>query len=132
MADASKAVLTIDLGAIVENFRRLQRTAPGSEIAAVVKADAYGLGAARVAQALAQAGCRKFFVAHGNEGLALREVVPDADIYVLHGLPGEELAAIEAGLIPVLNHPGELQRHVGHARGRERRLPAALHVDSGM
>ncbi|HEX5079220.1 MAG TPA: alanine racemase [Geminicoccaceae bacterium] len=131
MPDGSKAVLTIDLGGIVENFRRLQRTARGSEIAAVVKADAYGLGAARVARALAQAGCKKFFVAHGDEGLALREVVPDAGIYVLHGLPGEELAAIEAGLIPVLNHPGELERQLAHAR-RRGRLPAALHVDSGM
>jgi alanine racemase len=132
MADRSKAVLTIDLGAVVENFRCLQRAAPGSRIAAVVKADAYGLGAAKVTQALSQAGCRTFFVAHGDEGLALRATLPDADIYVLHGLPAEEAAAIEAGLIPVLNHPGELQRHVEQARKRDRRLPAALHVDSGM
>ena len=128
----SKAVLTIDLGAIAENFRRLQRTAPGSEMAAVVKADAYGLGAGEVARALRQAGCQKFFVAHGDEGLALRALLADAEIYVLHGLAGEEGAAIEAGLIPVLNHPGELQRHVDQARRRGRRLPAALHVDSGM
>ena len=132
MADGSKAVLTIDLGAIAENFRRLQRAAPGSEVAAVVKADAYGLGAGEVARALRQAGCRKFFVAHGDEGLALRALLADAEIYVLHGLTGEEGAAIEAGLVPVLNHPGELQRHVDQARRCCRRLPAALHVDSGM
>jgi alanine racemase len=130
--DGSKAVLTIDLCAIAENFSRLQRAAPGSEIAAVVKADAYGLGAGKVTQALLQAGCKTFFVAHGDEGLSLRETLPDVDIYVLHGLPGEARAAIEAGLIPVLNHPGELQRHVAQARRRGRRLPAALHVDSGM
>jgi alanine racemase len=130
--DGSKAVLTIDLGAIAENFRRLQRAAPGSEIAAVVKADAYGLGAAKVARALMQAGCKQFFVAHGDEGLALRDTVPDAAIYVLHGLESETRAASEAGLIPVLNHPGELQRHIQHAREHGRRLPAALHVDSGM
>jgi alanine racemase len=130
--DGSKAVLTIDLGAIAENFRRLRRAAPASEIAAVVKADAYGLGATKVARALSQAGCKQFFVAHGDEGLALRETLPDADIYVLHGLPDEGSAAIEARLIPVLNHPGELQRHVDHARRCSHRLPAALHVDSGM
>ncbi|MGH6919939.1 MAG: alanine racemase, partial [Geminicoccaceae bacterium] len=131
-ADGSKAVLTIDLGAVTENFRRLSQAAPGSAVAAVVKADAYGLGAGEVARTLRQAGCEKFFVAHGDEGLALRALLADAEIYVLHGLPGEEAAAIEAGLIPVLNHPGELQRHAAQARRRARRLPAALHVDSGM
>jgi alanine racemase len=132
MADGSKAVLTVDLGALAANFRRLRRAAPRSEIAAVVKADAYGLGAGEIAQALRQAGCGKFFVAHGDEGLALRALLADAEIYVLHGLPGEEDATIAAGLIPVLNHPGELQRLVGQARAHRRRLPAALHVDSGM
>lgn len=131
-ADGSKAVLTIDLGAVTENFRRLSQAAPGSAIAAVVKADAYGLVAGEVARALWRAGCEKFFVAHADEGLSLRTVLADAEIYVLHGLPGEEAAVIEAGLIPVLNHPGELQRHVDQARRRTRRLPAALHVDSGM
>jgi len=131
MAGGSKAVLTIDLGAIAGNFRRLQAAAPGSEIAAVVKADAYGLGAGEVARALRQAGCRKFFVAHGAEGLALRAVLADAEIYVLHGLADDEDAA-RAGLVPVLNHPEELQRHAEQARRLGRRLPAALHLDSGM
>jgi len=132
MAAASKAVLSIDLGAIAENFRRLTRVAPRSEIAAVVKANAYGLGANEVARALHGAGCRQFFVAHGDEGLALREVLADADIFVLHGLPDEAAPAVKAGLIPVLNHPDELRRYVDEARRRGRRLPAALHVDSGM
>jgi alanine racemase len=128
--DGARAVLTIDLGAIAENYRRLQRVAPGSEIAAVVKANAYGLGAREVARVLRQAGCEKFFVAHGDEGLALRQQLPDARIYVLNGLSGQK--AIEAGLIPVLNHLEELQRHVAVARTSGRRLPAALHVCTGM
>jgi alanine racemase len=132
MADGSKAVLSIDLGAVAANFRRLAQAAPGSAMAAVVKANAYGLGAGEVARALREAGCKKYFVAHGDEGLALRAVLADAEIYVLHGLLGEDDAVIEAGLVPVLNHPGELQRHVDQARRRARRLPAALHVDSGM
>jgi alanine racemase len=127
----ARAVLTIDLGAIAENYRRLQRAAPGSEIAGVVKANAYGLGAGEVARTLWQAGCEKFFVAHGDEGLALREQLPDARIYVLNGLPSQP-EAIEAGLIPVLNHLDELQRHAALARASGRRLPAALHVDTGM
>ncbi|MCE2922867.1 MAG: alanine racemase, partial [Roseomonas sp.] len=65
------ALLRIDLGAIAENWRALAlRAAPGA-VAGVVKANAYGLGAARVAPALYTAGCRHFFVAHLAEGMAL-------------------------------------------------------------
>jgi alanine racemase len=131
--EAARAVLTIDLGAIVENYGRLRRRAPAAEIAAVVKADGYGLGLPEVAAALWQGGCRTLFVAHPGEGLALRTALPDAAIYVLHGLQaggGEDLA--EAGLIPVLNHPGELARYAALARAREQRLPAALQIDTGM
>ncbi len=109
--DGSRAVLTIDLAAVAANYRRLQAAAPGSEVAAVVKANGYGLGAGEVARTLRQAGCGTFFVAHVEEGLVLRAALPDAAIFVLHGLPGDQQDAIEAGLIPVLNHPGELQRH---------------------
>jgi alanine racemase len=131
--EASRAVLTVDLGAIVENHRRLRLRAPGSEVAAVVKADGYGLGAREVAAALWQGGARSFFVAHPGEGIALRAALPDAAIFVLHGLQqgsGEDLA--DAALIPVLNSPGELARYLALARRREQRLPAALQVDSGM
>ena len=131
--EAAGAILTVDLGAIVENHRRLRRQAPGSEVAAVVKADGYGLSAREVAAALWQGGARSFFVAHPGEGIALRTALPDATIYILHGLQegrGEYLA--DAALIPVLNHPGELARYAALARRHERRLPAALQIDSGM
>jgi alanine racemase len=131
--EASRAILTIDLGAIVENYRRLGRRAPTSEIAAVVKANGYGLGATKVALALWQGACCSFFVAHPAEGVALRRAMPQAAIYVLHGLQegrGEVLA--DAALIPVLNHPGELARYAALARRRAQRLPAALQIDTGM
>jgi alanine racemase len=131
--EASRAVLTIDLGAIVENHRRLRRQAPRSKVAAVVKADGYGLGVREVGPALWQGGARSFFVAHPGEGIALRTALPDATIFVLHGLQeggGEALA--DAALIPVLNHPGELARYVALSGRRERRLPAALQIDTGM
>jgi alanine racemase len=131
--EAARAVLTIDLGALVDNHRRLRRAAPGSEVAAVVKADGYGLGAREVAAALWQSGCRSFFVAHPAEGIALRAALPDATIYVLHGLQGgtgEDV--VDAALIPVLNRPDELARYAALARRRERRLPAALQIDTGM
>jgi alanine racemase len=129
----ARAVLTIDLDALVANWQRLRREATGAEVAAVVKANGYGLGAGEVAGALHAAGCRRFFVAHLEEGLALRQHLAGAPIYVLNGLTpgtGEELAA--AGLVPVLNHPGELASWAALARRQSRRLPAAIQIDTGM
>ena len=126
------AVLEIDLAAIVENWRRLAaRLAPGIGCAAVVKADAYGLGLARVAPALAAAGCRLFFVATIDEGIALRRVLPGVEIAVLGGLlPGTGGEFTRARLIPVLNALDEIARWRGNARTRA--LPAMIHVDTGM
>lgn len=124
-------ILTVDLGAIVENYRRLRGIASAAECAAVVKADAYGLGVAKVAPALAAAGCRSFFVATPDEGAALRRLLPAAAIYVLNGLAGgdgRELA--ERGLKPVLNSLGEIERW--RARAGPAPLPAGLHFDTGM
>jgi alanine racemase len=132
-ADRALAVLEIDVGGIVDNWRLLaQRTTP-AECAAVVKADGYGLGASVVSAALAAAGCRRFFVATLDEGLALRKTLPRCcQIIVLNGpVPGsgEEFAA--ADLVPVLNHPGQIAEWQSIAAGRGP-LPAMLHVDTGM
>ena len=82
-------ILTIDLGAIVANWRDLKARAAPAQCAAVVKADAYGCGLEPVASALAAAGCETFFVAHLAEGRRLRAVAPRATIYILNGLmPG--------------------------------------------
>lgn len=129
------AWLDIDLAAIVHNWRLLKQQANGrADCAAVVKADAYGLGAAPVATALHAAGCRRFFVAHLDEGLTLRPLLPaDATLFVMHGLlPGSELEAVTHGLVPVLNSLAQVQAWTRLARGLGRRLPAALQMDTGM
>ncbi|MBR0679790.1 alanine racemase [Roseomonas eburnea] len=128
---STEAVLTIDLPAIVANWRDLAaRGAPGA-VAGVVKADGYGLGAAEVGRALRAAGCRHFFVAQLAEGLALRAAIgPGPMIAVLGGFaPGEDG---DAALVPVLNTLGEVAAHAaaGRASGVARR--AILHVDTGM
>ena len=131
----SRSILEIDLGAIVANWRALgARLAPSATCAGVVKADAYGLGAARVAPALAQAGCTEFFVAQLDEALALRPLLPGpTNLYVLNGcLPGEEGIFVAAGLVPVLNDPGQVETWSAQARRHGRPLPAVLHVDTGM
>jgi alanine racemase len=129
-ADRAGAVLTVDVGAVVRNWRALgSRLAPGASCAAVVKADAYGLGAAAVAPALAAAGCRLFFVAHLDEGIALRSALPQAEIAVLAGLlPGTVAEFLRHGLMPVLNDLGQLEAWRVGGGGR----PAILHVDTGM
>src|SRR6266478_6659486 len=82
---ASTGVLTVDLDAIVANWRKLEKTAVPAECAGVIKADAYGCGTEPVARALAGAGCKTFFVATLDEARAAREALPSAELYVLDG-----------------------------------------------
>ncbi|MGC4024521.1 MAG: alanine racemase [Mesorhizobium sp.] len=128
------AILTIDLGAVRENYRRLKQQLGSVPCAAVVKANGYGLGADRVAQALLKEGCKDFFVAHIGEGLSLRRAIGSTPaIYILNGLPpGSEQDAVEAGLTPVLNSLDQLAAWRATAHRSERKLPAVLQVDSGM
>lgn len=127
--------LTIDLHALAENYRLLQRQAGPAEVAGVVKADGYGLGAARVGAALWAAGCRTFFVALPQEGIALRAALRDADIYVLNGLFGPEAAPAYGAhrLLPVLGSQADIAcwEAFGWDDG-ERVRPCAIHVDTGM
>jgi alanine racemase len=131
---AAGAVLTIDLGAVRENYRRLQAKLGGVRCAGVVKADGYGLGARQVAAALVAEGCDIFFVAHLTEGVALREALgPQPAIHVLNGLPpGSEPEAIAADLVPVINSAGQLKAWSQAGRKAGRKLKAAIQVDSGM
>lgn len=128
------ALLTIDLAAIVANWRLLRARVAPAACAAVVKADAYGLGAARVAPALAAAGCRHFFVAHLAEGMALRPLLPThCEIFVLHGAPPRAEADCAAlGLTPVLNSLEQIAAWSALARARGAPLAAVLQVDTGM
>src|SRR3954469_25190602 len=78
-------ILTVDLDAIIANWRKLEKSAVPAECAGVVKANAYGCGAVPVARALAGAGCKTFFVANLDEAAIVRATVPAAAIYVLDG-----------------------------------------------
>lgn len=128
--DAHQAILTVDLGAIVANWRDLCARHAGS-VAAVVKADGYGLGAVPVARALKDAGCAHFFVAQLSEGMALRAGIgPGPMIAVLGGFaPG---ADEDAALVPVLGTLGAIAAHADVARAAGRAAPAIIHVDTGM
>src|SRR5690606_91772 len=87
------AHLSIDLGALQENYRTLSYRANPAACAASVKADAYGLGIEADGPALYAAGCRRFFVALPEEGITLRTLLPEAHV---HGVAGV-LPETEAG-----------------------------------
>jgi alanine racemase len=123
--------LTIDLDAICANWRALDRlSGPEVQTGAVLKANAYGLGAERVARALAQAGARRFFVALAEEGAAIRRALgPGPQINVLSGhMAGDSEMIADLDLTPMLNSLDQITRHLealpGHAFG--------VQLDTGM
>jgi len=119
-------VVEVDLAALARNYATLAQAAAPADCGAVVKADAYGLGIAPVARRLEVAGCRHFFVATPAEGVALRRILAEAEIFVLDGLRGSSREEfIAAGLVPVLNSRAELGRWGGAGA-------AAVHIDTGM
>lgn len=123
--------LHIDLDALVANWRMLQRRVEPAYAAAVVKADAYGLGAKQVAAALRRAGCSRFYVAWPQEGASLRrDLGPAPDILVFHGPTQDTLDLFQMyNLQPVLNHLEQIELWLS---ANVSPPPAALHVDTGM
>ena len=136
LSDGVTARAAIDLSAIVHNWQVMQSLSPTASAAAVVKADAYGLGAIPIAEALAKAGCSLFFVARLSEAIALRQALMPLgmrpDIAVLDGLLPQTLPHFIANsLIPVLNDPAQIQIWQAQAP-TTRQADAMIHVDSGM
>jgi alanine racemase len=126
-AETRLARLRVDANAIVENWRFFKKLAPSAAVAAVVKADGYGLGAEAAAKGLAQAGARVFFTATSAEALAVRAAIGEGpQILVLNGPTPSDVAQFAAAkLTPVLNSLPQIK--VWDGRG-----PAALHLDTGM
>jgi len=126
-------VISIDLAQIRANWQALSRHVAPAACAAVVKADAYGLGAARVIPALFEVGCGTFFVATLDEAGDARALAPGATIYVLDGLLPEtarELARLKAR--PVLASLEDVRTWAALAKKEKRAPAAALHVDTGL
>jgi alanine racemase len=129
----STGVLTVDLDAIVANWKKLEKTAVPAECSAVVKANAYGLGTEPVARALAGAGCKTFFVATLDEARVVRAAVPPATIYALDGFfqnTGDAYAQINCR--PVIGDLNELAEWDVFCRRSGWTGGAAIHIDTGM
>lgn len=125
----STATLTIDLNAIVANWRALAEQSLG-QTAAVVKADGYGLGAGQVATALARAGARRFFVAVAEEGAAVRQAIgagPMIGVFSGH-MDGDAKLLRDHDLTPMINSVDQMLRHVETMRGH----PFGVQLDTGM
>lgn len=130
-AAASNRV-TIDLQALTDNWLAMGRLSGKTRAAAVLKADAYGLGIEPVAEALYEAGARDFFVASVEEGADLRPLVPDGRIYILAGMwPGNEQLFFDNGLVPIINSEEQLACFMSALSDRGDH-PCVLHVDTGM
>jgi alanine racemase len=129
----SPGILTVDLDAIVANWRKLEKTAVPAECAAVIKADAYGCGVEAVARALAGAGCKTFFVATLDEARAAREALPSAELYMLDGFfqnCGDAFAKLNCR--PVIGDLNELAEWDVFCRRSGWSGGAAIHIDTGM
>src|ERR1700744_865637 len=126
-------ILTIDLDAIVANWRKLEKTAVPAECAGVVKANAYGCGAEQVSKALASAGCKTFFVATLDEARVVRAALPQATIYALDGFfqnTGDAYAEIDCK--PVIGDLNELAEWDVFCRRSGWNGGAAIQIDTGM
>lgn len=132
--NAAGGILTIDLAALKHNYQVIAKRIAPARAAAVVKADAYGLGADKVAPAFYEAGCRDFFTAHLSEAADLKPNLPeDANLYVLNGLQkGTEEVCAALKIIPVLNSLEQLKNWSDLAQTKGQKLPAILQIDTGM
>ena len=122
------ATLTIDLGALAQNYQTLNNQLSSGNLAAVVKANAYGLGVEEAALALNKAGCENFFVATLEEGIELRKILPTTSVHIFHGvLPGTAKDIAAHNLVPILNSLNQIEEWQPTAEHL-----AGLHIDTGM
>ena len=131
MSVLTRPILSINLENVLKNYLFLKSIAQKSVAAAVVKDDAYGLGAIEVAQKLYKDGdCRCFFVAHAVEGEKIRPAVGRSDIYVLQGIGDDCLDSFQkAELIPVIASPQQWDFWKQH---KIKGIKPALQIETGL
>ena len=126
------ARLVVDLAALAANWRAIGSFA-AAEVAGVVKANGYGLGATEVARTLHSAGCRTFFAGFSREAVEIRRILGDVEIFVLMPRIGDEAHVLhEHRLIPCLFDLDGIDRWIASASANGAPARAALHVDTGI
>ncbi|MFV9887570.1 MAG: alanine racemase [Rickettsiales endosymbiont of Dermacentor nuttalli] len=134
MTSYTDTILTIDLNSIIRNYLLLKKELNQVECGAVVKADAYGIGANHITSTLSKYGCKHFFVANLDEAITLRSTLTTQHkIYVLHGIfPNQEQEFINYNLIPILNDIYQIKIWNSFALTQNVKLPAIIHIDTGL
>jgi alanine racemase len=123
---------TVDLDRLAANYRAVQAAVP-VPLMPVVKADAYGHGAARVGRHLEGLGAERLAVAYAEEAIALRAAGVRVPIVVLAGFGhGQGKLLLEHSLVPVVSTPRTLEWTLQAARGSRTPLPVHVKVDTGM
>lgn len=120
--------MQVDGAAVIANWRTMALLSGNADCAAVVKADGYGLGARRIVELLADAGCRNFFVARWAEAAALMPWPGQLRLAVFHGVsPGEMAQALQSPACPVLNSAAQVAAWYEAAGG-----PFMAMIDTGI
>lgn len=130
----NQGILKINLEAISTNYARLKQEAgPETKIAAVVKANGYGLGAGKIAEILSKQGCQDFCVFSPEEGQDLRRTVKNSRIFILCGFTDEEENVYtENNLIPMIGSFEEIEAYKKLAQKQNRKLTAFLNFSASM
>lgn len=132
---SSRPVIRIDLKALKRNYDGIKDlVGPKTNVAAAVKADAYGLGAEKISRSLYGAGCRIFFVATAGEGKIIRQAIGDrATIYVLNGPAPRDLTLFFGSqLRPVINSLTQARIWEDAISGVKEPPYCAVHLDTGI
>lgn len=131
MTILTRPILEINTGNIIKNYQQFQKLSGDAVAAAVVKDNAYGIGAETVSEALYnQAGCRHFFVGHGIEGAKIRSKAPDAKIYILEGMGADSIELFKAHhLTPVIN---SLKQYQFWKQNKIEGINPVIHIETGL
>ena len=129
---SNRAVLEIDLGAICNNAQLITQYAGGAKLMAVVKRDAYGLGARPIAKALGAVNVQAFAVDNVAEGLELRDAGITKPILIIDGdVPENAPLAITNHLMPGIPHEELLLAYDRAAAGKSVKYPVWLVANVG-
>ena len=134
-ASSDQPVLTVDLGAVQNNWRLMQGNAHGARTSGVIKSNGYGCGVVEIGQALVGAGCDLLFVATPDEGLELRShsAFEGVTIAVLNGAPSNrEKDFRNNALVPVVNDLNHYKSWMALQESEGQPLPFVIHIDTGM
>ena len=115
-------LLTIDLSALRDNYSTIKsRVSAGCEVGCVIKADAYGLGAERIAETLYKQGCRTFFIAKAHEIETLGSLADDVRVIVLNGYDPESHTYYKhPAMIPTLGSAYEINAYKSQSTSGEK------------